>query len=395
MTRRITSLVAVLVIGTAACSSAAEDPTTTTEVLSANTSETSTTHGSPDTTSSSTTTLTTPDTSSTTSTPPQASAPSSLDAIVNARYKSGAGAVIVGVFEGAQSFVAAAGLDGDGQAVAADRPWTTASMAKVFTAATTMQLVEDGEIALDDPVANYVDFPISQEITVRHLLEHKSTIPSMFSHINACTDQATLDEVVDLAGQPQLTEPGQAVAYSNTNFLLLGLIIGSVTGQDPGEYIDEKIFTPLGMEDTYWFESQQGQSPWWPRPAATQGVALFDCGELGQTIGTDGAAVTTIQDMDRFYRGLFGNEVVADQTLETMLEMSSGIFGFRYGLGLLEMVNDSYPDDVLYGFGGDGLFYKTAAFYDPAKDRTVAVFTSIGEQQSLLWQAIGWANSQP
>jgi hypothetical protein len=99
--------------------------------------------------------------------------------------------------------------------------------------------------------------------------------------------------------------------------------------------------------------------------------------------------------MDLFYRGLFGEAVITNETLNTMLDMDSGVFGFRYGLGLLEMVNESYPTDLRYGFGGDGLFYRTAAFHDPDKDRTVAVFTSIGDQQPLLWRAIEWANKQP
>jgi hypothetical protein len=98
--------------------------------------------------------------------------------------------------------------------------------------------------------------------------------------------------------------------------------------------------------------------------------------------------------MDRFFRGLFGGDLFGPETLRLMLEMDSQIFGSRYGLGLLEMVNPSSPDDLLYGFGGDGVSYKTAAFHDPAKGRTVVVFTTHGEQLDLLWQAIEWTNEQ-
>ncbi len=175
---------------------------------------------------------------------------------------------------------------------------------------------------------------------------------------------------------------------------MLGLLIGSVTGQDPGDHIRENVFEPLGMEDTYWYESQQGPAPWWHRPESEQGVGLYDCGALGDTIGTDGAAITTIGDMDSFYRGLFGEELFSSETLEMMLEMDSTAFGFPYGLGILEMSNQSHPDDLLYGFGGDGGRYKTAAFHDPTKRRTVVVFTTFGSQQTLLWEAIDWANQQ-
>jgi CubicO group peptidase (beta-lactamase class C family) len=163
------------------------------------------------------------------------------------------------------------------------------------------------------------------------------------------------------------------------------MLIGSVTGEDPGHYMRDNIFEPLGMKSTYWYESQEGPAPWWP---------LNDCGGLGDTIGTDGAAITTIEDMDSFYRGLFGEELFSSQTLQQMLNVDSQVFGFRYGIGILEMVNDSYPDDLLYGFGGDGASYKTAAFHDPTKSRTVVVFTAVGSQQTLLWEAIDWANQQ-
>ena len=296
------------------------------------------------------------------------------------------GAVIVGVFDESGSSMASSGVDADGLPVAVDRPWPTASLGKVFTAAAVMQLVDAGLVDLDAPVAEYVDFPIWDKITVRYLLQHKSTLPTTnpFSALFRCPDEATIAEIEKLAGkEPGSTEPGETSSYSNTNYLVLGRLVGLVTGQDPGDYIQENVFQPLGMESTYWYESQEGPAPLRP---------LTDCGGLGETIGTDGAAITTIEDMDSFYRGLFSEGLFGAEILKQMLEMDSQVFGFRLGLGILEMVNDSYPDDLLYGFGGDGGSFKTAAFHDPAKSRTVVVFTAVGDQVSLLWEAIDWAN---
>jgi D-alanyl-D-alanine carboxypeptidase len=95
-----------------------------------------------------------------------------------------------------------------------------------------------------------VDFLVPEQISVRHLLEHKSAIPSMFSHINDCTDESTLDEIKELAGRVPLGVPGETIKCSNTNYLILGLLIESVTGQDPGEHMSEHLFTPLQMGDT-------------------------------------------------------------------------------------------------------------------------------------------------
>lgn len=318
-----------------------------------------------------------------------------LDRIVADHHGGGRGAVIVGIFEGGSSVLAAAGTDADGRPMTGDRPWPTASLAKVFTAAAVMQLVESGAVDLDAPVADYVDFPIWDQIVVRDLLAHQSTIPTMASFNIRCPTEGSFDAVKKVVADVSETgEPGVRTTYSNTNFLVLGMLIGSVTNQDPGHYMKETIFEPLGMDSTYWYESQLGPSPWWTATEATQGVALYDCGEFGATFGTDGAAITTAEDMDRFLRGLFGGELLGSETLDMMLEMDSELFGYRYGLGLLEMVRASASDDVLYGFGGDGLRFKTAAFYDPTRERTVAVFTTRSDQVPLLWDAIVWANEQ-
>jgi D-alanyl-D-alanine carboxypeptidase len=313
-----------------------------------------------------------------------------LDDLVEYRDLGGLGAVIVGVFEESSSTVSGSGEDGDGRRVDGDRPWETASLGKVFTAVAVLQLVDAGLVDLDAPVADYVDFPMSDQIIVRHVMQHRSGIRDM--RPVECPDESTVAEIEELAGIP--TEPTGNSGYSNTNYLVLGQLIGSVTGQDPGDYIRENVFAPLGMENTYWSQSQEGPSPWWPKPESTQGVGLYDCGELGPTIGTDGAAVTTVTDMDAFYRGLFGGALLEDETLDDMLEMDNQLFGLGYGLGVGEMVDDAFPGDRLYGFGGEGGFYGTFAFHDPTKKRTVAVFTTFGSQITLFWQAVEWANQQ-
>jgi D-alanyl-D-alanine carboxypeptidase len=312
---------------------------------------------------------------------------------VEGSYQGGVGAVIVGVF-GETAMTAAAGVDGDGRPVSVDRPWMTASLAKVITATAVLRLVEAGRVDLDAPIADYFDFPMSDRITVRHVMQHESTIPNMFSHIGTCTDESTVEEIKQRANTEPAGEPGEVSEYSNTNYLLLGLLIEAVTGQDPGEYIREHIFRPLGMDSTYWYESQEGPAPWWPQPESSQGVGVFDCGELGGTIGTDGAVVTTLQDMDSFYRGLFGEDLISDETLQSMIQMDSQVFGLRYGLGIMELVDESRPDDLLYGHGGDAGWYQTAAFHDPVKGRSVVVFTTYGNEYSLLFEAIDWANQQ-
>lgn len=329
-----------------------------------------------------------PDTTTTTAAPE-----GSLESIVAAHIGEGRGAAIVGVFESGSSMMAAAGADADGIEMTPERPWPTASLAKVFTATAIMQLADMGELELDNSVSDYVEFPISDEITVRNLLQHRSGIPTVPSFTIRCPGDGSFAAIERVVEETE-PAPGQDTSYSNTNYLVLGRLIESTTGMDAGDWISESIFEPLEMDSTYWFESQSGPNPWWPRKVETQGAGLNDCGELGRTFGTDGAAITNTEDMDRFYRGLLSGELISEHSLSEVLTMESELFGFRYGLGILEMTNEAWPDDVLYGFGGSTMTYSTAAFHDPTKNRTVAVFTTRGDQETLLWEVIAWANSR-
>ncbi len=316
----------------------------------------------------------------------------SLDELVGHQYAGGVGAVIVGVFEDETPHVAGVGEDGAGAAVDAARPWPTASLAKVFTAAAVLQLVDDGSIDLDGPIADYVDFPVSDQITVRHVLQHRSNIPDV--RPVRCSDETRVAEVIELAGLP--TEPSDATDYSNSNYVLLGLAIGSVTGQDAGDYIRDKVFTPLGMSSTYWYESQTGPRAWFQSSLPSNGIIGWevDCGEPGPTIGTDGAAITTLADIDAFYRGLFNGDILEADTLAAMLQMNGELFEEGYGLGIGQISDDAFPDERLYGFGGDGGSYGTMAFYDPGKQRTIAMFFTHGDRMNIFWDLVAWANDQ-
>ena len=80
-------------------------------------------------------------------------------------------------------------------------------------------------------------------------MQHRSNIRDM--RPVDCPDQSTVDEIKELAGIP--TAPSENSDYANINYVVLGQMIGSVTGEDPGDYIRDSVFVPLGMENTYWY----------------------------------------------------------------------------------------------------------------------------------------------
>ena len=138
--------------------------------------------------------------------------------------------------------------------VTADTVFQIQSMTKSFTAAGILMLVEEGRVAVGDPVSKYLDgVPDAwKDITVRHLLTHTSGIKDF---INDPTQSLRLDVEDDsvlkvTAARPLNFTPGDRYQYSNTNYLLLGMIIRKVTGKPYGDWLRERIFEPLKMSNT-------------------------------------------------------------------------------------------------------------------------------------------------
>ncbi len=133
----------------------------------------------------------------------------------------------------------------------ADTIYQSGSVGKQFTSAGVMLLVEDGKIGLDDKVSKY--FPNTpdtwKEITVRHLRTHTSGIPGYdyggkFDLRKDYTEDELLQEAMKL---PMDFPPGTKWKYSNTGYVLLGILIGKVSGKFYGDFLKDRVFTPLGM----------------------------------------------------------------------------------------------------------------------------------------------------
>jgi CubicO group peptidase (beta-lactamase class C family) len=127
------------------------------------------------------------------------------------------------------------------------------SLGKMFTSAAVMLQVEDGKLSLADPIAKF--FPGSppewQKITVRHLLTHTSGIPDYTDGAIDLRRDYTEDQLAAMAYGLKLDfAPGEKWKYSNTGYLLLGIIIHKTSGTFYGDVLAERVFTPLGMKTT-------------------------------------------------------------------------------------------------------------------------------------------------
>src|SRR6266571_2703486 len=243
--------------------------------------------------------------------------------------------------------------DQSGRAVTPQTPFILASVSKSFTALAIMQLVEAGKIELDAPVQRYLPWfrvadPVaSARITLRHLLYHTSGIPS--SGYACATNQVTmtLEQYVRSLATLTLDRPvGSRPDYCSTNYDVLGLIVQTVSGQPYGTYVQQHVFAPLQMHDS--FASEQEAK----RDGLAQGhrwifgvPAPFDYYPLSQVPA--GGLISSAQDMTHYLvaqmnGGHFGStSVLSSAGIATMhapavpQEGGSGSYGMGWLNGSL------------------------------------------------------------
>jgi CubicO group peptidase (beta-lactamase class C family) len=131
------------------------------------------------------------------------------------------------------------------------------SVSKQFTAVAVLQLVQKGEIYLDDPVTKYLpDYnTYGETITINHLLSHTSGIPSytenpVFAE-KMFEDQSKKELIESFEKDSLLFKPGTDWSYSNSGYVLAGLVVEKVSGMDLNDYYQQFIFDPLEMNNTY------------------------------------------------------------------------------------------------------------------------------------------------
>ncbi|REF34669.1 serine hydrolase domain-containing protein [Thermasporomyces composti] len=258
-----------------------------------------------------------------------------------------------------------------GRPVRPDMRQRVGSITKTFTAAAIMQQVEKGRIELDAPIGRYLPHLVpgerGQKITIRMLLNHTSGIPeylpSAFPSLAAWPSlpdmsPASLDdnrfrqfdptELVRMGLSAPAGEPGSTPGvYSNTNYLILGLLLEKVTGTTAEEYITTNVIERAGLRHT--------EFPTRPRikgPHSRMYEAFFglidpprDYSVYNMSWVTVGAGlVSTMEDLNRFYAQLLAGEIVSRSSLAEMTRTVPVISQegelIEYGLGLRRVTTD-------------------------------------------------------
>ncbi len=295
-----------------------------------------------------------------------------------------------------------AGTRADGTDMDAGDPWVIGSVTKAFVATTVMQLVDEGIISLADRPSDVLDFEfIPDEATVFDLLHHSSGIPDYLTGewpelMRSCPEKQP--NPYDYVSSEKEFDPGTQWSYSNTNYLVLGDLVEAVTGNPIEVEIRGRILDPLGLSDTYLLHVESGPEPM----AASQDFfdtgpgPLSDC-QMKPSVDpapVDGFMVSSVQDLDRFYRALFGGELVSDASLEAMMSQEYVGAEFGQGLGVIHLIDPPVDGVNIYANGGGIVGYKTLLMIDLESMTTIIAVSPNGfgfenQQDEILRWAFG------
>jgi CubicO group peptidase (beta-lactamase class C family) len=250
------------------------------------------------------------------------------------------------------------------------------SITKQFTAASILLLEERGKLKVEDPVKKYMpDAPAAwDKITIFHVLTHTSGIPSFTSFPDFPSRESedmTPKKLVDwFRDKPLEFEPGTKWNYSNSGYVLLGYLIEKISGQSYADFLQQNIFTPLGMKDSGYDSNSaviahraSGYTPDKDHPV--------NAGFVHMSIPfSAGALYSTTEDLLRWEQGLFGGQVLKPESLAKMITPFKEDYAF--GLG----VKTTNGHKIISHNGGIEGFNTSLAFY-PEDKLVVAVLANL------------------
>jgi CubicO group peptidase (beta-lactamase class C family) len=275
-------------------------------------------------------------------------------------------------------------------------PFYVASIGKTFTATAIALLKEQGKIKFEDKISTYLSKEIidklhvhegvdySNEITIAQLLQHTSGLSDYFegttvdgspNMINQLfinpTKFWTPSELIEFYKQKMqpLFPPGKGYHYTDTEYVLLGLIIEKISDLELHEFFKEYIFKPLQMQHTYMHLRSTPIKETAPMTEIHVGTVEISSFKSLSADWAGGGVVATADDLIRFQQALFGEKLVKKETLNAMQQWTPETVGMYYGFGLRKIVlnelSEDFPKRILIGHSGStGSFL----YYCPSLD---------------------------
>jgi len=255
------------------------------------------------------------------------------------------------------------------------------SVTKTFTATAILQLADEGKLKLDDPVSKYLDFvPNGDHITLRQMASMTSGLVSYtededwVNNWQAHPEQTyTARELVDVGfrHKPHFP-PGTSISYSNSNFVLLGMVIEKVSGMTVQDFFAQRIFRPLGLRNTTWPTSTDLPTPF--SHGSTEQTP--DGSEVDATLysptsaNAAGQLISDLEDL-KVWTKAFGEGTLLSPEMqrERLAWAPYGSATLRYGIGL------GYYNGWI-GHTGEIAGYNTGAYYLPSKKAVLVIQTN-------------------
>lgn len=266
-------------------------------------------------------------------------------------------------------------------------PFAVGSLTKTFMAALVLQLRDEGHFWLGTPIDRWLpDYPRAESITVKMLLNHRSGIFDYFEHpryqrkvFGRPKHYWKTREILELTG-PAYCAPGRCYHYSNTNYVLLSIIVRKVTGRTAAAEIRDRFLEPLGLTDTYF----QGREPigrvaakgyWWlgSRWKGFSDGTLYRPNTSAATVAhAAGAMLSSVRDISDWQDALLGGKLLSARSMELMLTLQRGS---GYGLGMRYAELAGRPG---VGHGGSLRGFVSIMYRLPDEDLDVVIMTNLG-----------------
>ncbi|MEL7533682.1 MAG: serine hydrolase domain-containing protein [Bacteroidota bacterium] len=265
-----------------------------------------------------------------------------------------------------------------------------ASISKPFTSAVTYRLIEEGILGIDDPIKDYLPEEVVKKLanvdvaTVKECLSHRSGIPDYYNlgflvdQINVYDNVHSYEDLLRYTYGKKADFPaGTSYAYSNNNFVILGMIAEAVSGQTLATLYQNYIFDPMGLEQALYDLENPLPDDIGKGYADLYGdgnVVLSEFLYRDETRTPDGGIVIDNYDLYRFFSGLVKGELLQESSLDQMLELfdlpedwqDTEILGqVKNGYGI-----EHFEHHGTYGYGHTGGVdgFLSMAYYYPEED---------------------------
>ncbi|MGI4718802.1 MAG: serine hydrolase [Janthinobacterium lividum] len=309
---------------------------------------------------------------------------SRIDAAIAPYFKADApGATVIVVKDGKTVLRRAYGMadTGKGVRMTPDMALRLGSITKQFTAAGILLLLDEGKLALGDDITKHLpDYPTrGKQITIEHLLTHTSGIVSYTGkpdYGSRMAQDLSVAQMIDsFKNDPLEFEPGSQYRYNNSGYFLLGAIIEKISGQRYADFLEQRIFAPLGMRDTYYEGFGHSKAPMAAgHSRAEKGYGAARPLSMSQPYAA-GSLVSTVDDLARWDAAIAGGRLLKPSSWErafTSYRLSDGkASDYGYGWEV-----EKIQGETAIGHGGGINGFTTHALRFPDQKVFVAVLTN-------------------